>query len=287
MIDSADAPRVEADPVASPATPWSDLDRPPLSARRLQAAFDDDSLWRRIVVDRLSASTNIDVLSAAGRGEPEGLVVIAEQQSGGRGRLDRSWQSPARAGVLLSVLLRPRVPPTRLPLLPLLAGLAVAEAVQAVGQVEARLKWPNDVLVDGQKLGGLLVERGAGDAVVVGVGLNVSTRRDELPVPTATSLALVGGGTDREPLVKELLRALQRRYAAFVSAGGAAASVLPAYRERCETIGRRVVVHAPGGRSVSGEARAVDDTGMLVVHTDDGAEQAWSAGDVVHVKAED
>jgi BirA family biotin operon repressor/biotin-[acetyl-CoA-carboxylase] ligase len=173
-----------------------------------------------------------------------------------------------------------------LPLIPLLAGLAVAEAVRVVADVPATLKWPNDVLVGERKLAGILVERTTTGAVVIGLGLNVTTRADELPVDTATSLSIEGGRTDREPLAKEVLRALARRYAAYIDANGSPDSVVPAYREVCETIGRQVVVGLPGGGSVAGTALAVDDSGMLVVRTADGAEQTWSAGDVIHVRTE-
>src|SRR6185312_8421308 len=116
---------------------------------------------------------------------------------------------------LLSLLVRPDVPAARLPLFPLLTGVATAEAVRAVAELPAMVKWPNDVLVDGRKLGGILVERTPDGGVVAGIGLNVSTRPEELPVPTATSVQIAGGGTDRESLVKELLRAFERRYLAF------------------------------------------------------------------------
>ena len=265
---------------------WSDLDRPPLSAARLGAVVGADSVWTRVEVVAQTASTNADVVAAADAGEGSGYVLVAEQQLAGRGRLDRTWESPPRAGLTMSVLLRPDVPAASLPLLPLLAGVAVAEAVRAVADVQATLKWPNDVLAGGRKLAGILVERTSGGAVVMGIGLNVSTRPDELPVDTATSLAIEGGHTDREPLAKEMLRALGRRYRAFADTGGSPESVVPAYREVCETIGRQVVVHLPGGGAVTGTAAAVDDSGMLVVREGDGTERAWSSGDVVHVKME-
>ena len=268
------------------ASRWTDLDRPPLAASRLTGSLCRGGLWREVRVVEETASTNADVRAAAESGSAEGLVVIAERQTGGRGRLDRQWESPARAGVLLSVLVRPEVPASRLPLLPLLTGLAVTEAVRAVAELPAMVKWPNDVLVDGRKLGGILVERTPDGAVVVGVGLNVSTRPEELPVPTATSLQIAGGATDRESLVKELLRAFERRYSVYVASSGAPESVLPAYREVCETIGREVEVQLPDGASVRGTAVTVDDGGMLVVRGPDGIERAWSAGDVVHVRAE-
>jgi BirA family biotin operon repressor/biotin-[acetyl-CoA-carboxylase] ligase len=268
-------------------SPWNDLSRPPLSAARLQRAFDDAELWRDVRVIATTTSTNADVATAARNGAAEGLVIVAEHQSAGRGRLDRDWESPPRAAVLVSALLRPKVELASWPLLPLLAGLAVIEAVLAVGQVDARLKWPNDVMVDGLKLGGILAER-VEDAVVIGVGLNVSTRPEELPNETATSLALIGGVTDREILVKEMLRALARRYVAWQETAGAASSVIPAYRQRCETIGNRIDVHLPGGEVVRGVAVGVDDGGQLVVRDEvTRDERSYLVGDVTHVRKVD
>lgn len=263
---------------------WSDLERPPLSASRLSRALDGGPVWREIQVVVSAESTNADVADAARQGAAEGLVIIAEQQTAGRGRLDRSWTSPARAGVLMSVLLRPQVGVAAWPLIPLLTGLAVVEAMVGVAQVEAALKWPNDVMLDERKLGGILVER-VDEAVVVGMGLNVSTRADEMPVETATSLAIAGGATDREIIAKEVLRALARRYLAWLGTGGASASVIPAYRDRCETIGRHVELALPGGEAVRGLATGIDDSGRLVVRDEaTGTDHAWLVGDVIHVR---
>jgi BirA family biotin operon repressor/biotin-[acetyl-CoA-carboxylase] ligase len=265
-------------------SPWSDLGRPPLSTARLNRALDGGPVWREIRVVASATSTNAELAAAARLGDREGLVVIAEEQTAGRGRLDREWSAPARSGILMSALLRPQVEAAAWPLIPLLTGLAVVEAVVAVGGVDASLKWPNDVLVDGLKLAGILVER-VDDAVVVGIGLNVSTRSEELPVETATSLAIAGGATDREILVKEVLRALARRYAVWNDTGGAASSVIPAYRERCETIGHHVDLQVTGGDVVRGVVTAVDDSGRLVLRDDaTGAEHAWLVGDVTHVR---
>jgi BirA family biotin operon repressor/biotin-[acetyl-CoA-carboxylase] ligase len=137
------------------------------------------------------------------------------------------------------------------------------------------------------KLGGILVER-IDDAVVVGIGLNVSTTREELPVETATSLALVGGATDREVLVREVLRAFGRRYDAWRDTDGSATTVIPAYRERCETIGHQVDLHLPGGEVVRRLATGVDDTGRLVLRDEEtGDERAVLVGDVTHVRKVD
>ena len=253
-------------------TAYGDLSRPPLRARALQRALAPDG-WRVEVVPT-AGSTNAVVAERARRGEPAGLVVVAEAQTAGRGRLDRSWVSPPRAGLTLSVLVRPDLPPVRWPWLPLLTGLAVADAVREQAELEASLKWPNDVLVDGRKVCGVLAEVPESGAAVLGIGLNVTTRADELPVPTATSLALAGARTtDRDTLLRALLRSL-----GAVLADVDRAQV--AYRERCTSIGARVRVELPDGRAVEGRADAVDDDGRLVV---DG--RPYGAGDVVHLRS--
>jgi BirA family biotin operon repressor/biotin-[acetyl-CoA-carboxylase] ligase len=236
----------------------------------LQRALEADG-WRVEVLE-IAVSTNAVVVERAQAGEPAGLVVVAEQQSAGRGRLDRSWESPPRAGLTFSVLLRPDLPPATWGWLPLVGGVAVVQALQRRAQVDAVLKWPNDVLIDGRKVCGLLAEAVMPDAVVLGIGLNVTTRRSELPSDVATSLQLEGATTtDRDTL----LRAVLRELAAVTSdVEGSSAT----YREACSTIGQRVRVELPG-RSVEGLAESVDDDGRLVV---DGV--AYGAGDVVHLR---
>lgn len=278
-----------------PASPYSDLDRPPLAVRSLQRALlVPGGLWRRLDVQAETGSTNADVAAAARAGEPEGLVVVAEQQTAGRGRRERGWVSPPRAGLTLSVLLRPGdgahpVPQRQWGWLPLLAGVAVQEAVHRIAEVDSALKWPNDLLVDGAKCAGVLAEV-AGDAVVLGIGLNVTTRADELPPATglpATSLQLAGAaGTDRDPLLRALLRGLAGWYAGWREAGGDAelCGLLAAYRRHCATIGRDVRVELPDGASVTGVVTAVDSDGRLVIRSADGGENRLSAGDVVHVR---
>ncbi|MGZ6825362.1 MAG: biotin--[acetyl-CoA-carboxylase] ligase [Mycobacteriales bacterium] len=247
---------------------YGDLDRPPLRASALSRALEPDGF--RVEVLARAGSTNALVAERARAGEPHGLVVVAEEQTAGRGRLDRSWQSPPRAGLTFSVLLRPALEPHRLGWVPLWGGLAVARAVREQTGVEAVVKWPNDVQVDGRKLAGLLAESVAG-AVVLGIGLNVTTRREELPVETATSLQLEGATTtDRDTVLRAVLRAL---------AGALGDRDVASYREVCSTLGRQVRVELPGGESVTGLAEAVDDDGRLVV---DGT--PYAAGDVVHLR---
>jgi BirA family biotin operon repressor/biotin-[acetyl-CoA-carboxylase] ligase len=267
--------------------------RPPLDPERLRAAVTaGNAPWRGVEVVAATASTNADVGVRARAGEPEGLVLVAEHQTAGRGRLDRGWETPARAALTFSVLLRPSgVPDRRWPWLPLLTGLAVVEGIAAAGGPACGLKWPNDVQHEGRKIAGILVERletSRGPAAVVGVGLNVSTRPDELPVATATSLAVAGAGDiDRTSLLLSLLAALGRRYDAWTrSAGDPALGVLAEYRRHCVTIGQPVRVHLPSGEVIEGTAVAVDRDGALVVGS--GARRVTvNAGDVVHVRPAD
>jgi BirA family biotin operon repressor/biotin-[acetyl-CoA-carboxylase] ligase len=200
------------------------------------------------------------------------------------------WVSPARAGLTVSVLLRPGDVPQRHGAgLPLLAGVALRDAVQRIAEVDAALKWPNDLLVGDGKAAGILAEV-TGDAVVLGIGLNVTTRADELPPTTglpATSLLLAGArSTDRDPLLRALLRGLAQWYAGWREAGGDAemCGLLGAYRRGCATLGRQVRVQLPGGEELAGEATTVDPDGQMVIRTADGTAHRVSAGDVVHVR---
>jgi len=234
-----------------------------------------------------TGSTNADVLAAALRGEPEGLVVVAQTQTAGRGRQGRTWESPQGGGLWFTVLLRPHdVAVARLGWLPLLAGVALAEAVRATAKVEAGLKWPNDLLVGGAKCAGILAEATGTGGVAVGIGLNTNLAEERLPpTPTgvkATSLRLhAGSAVDNDEILGAVLDRLAVRYAEWrTHSGDADASGLrSAYTENCVTIGRRVRAILPGGAEISGRATTVDIDGRLVV-----GGQAVAAGDVVHLR---
>lgn len=267
--------------------------RRPLDAAAVRAAvLASSALYTSVEVVARTGSTNADLLVAARAGAPAGAVLVAEEQSAGRGRLDRSWQSWPGAGLTFSVLLRPaEVPTGSRGWLSLLTGVAVAEALAAQAAIEARLKWPNDVLAAGpdgpRKLAGILAEQ-AGGAIVVGVGLNVSATPQELSSRQATSLLLAGGtNLDRQAILTAVLRELERWYLRWTGAprpGDAAVSGLrAAYLRVCSTVGREVRVELPGGGVLAGHAGDVDDAGRLLVSSPDGA-RAVSAGDVVHVR---
>ena len=269
---------------------WSDLERPPLDPRALSRAFAHDPLWREIRVVDATGSTNADVAALARGHAPGGVVLVADHQTAGRGRLNRRWVAPPRSGLSFSMLLRPGVELNRWSLLPLLVGVGVARGVARVCDVDVTLKWPNDLLVGDRKLGGILSERVESEsgeqraAAVVGVGLNVTLREVELPVPTAISLALANASTtDRDTILRAALREVGKQYAQWVVADGDGAAVLPEYRRLCSTLGNRVRVELPGGDVVEGVALDVRDDGALVVDGPNGR-QPVSAGDVVHLR---
>ncbi|WP_055555894.1 biotin--[acetyl-CoA-carboxylase] ligase, partial [Streptomyces kanamyceticus] len=242
---------------------WSDLDRPPLNAASLRRALvREGGLWTSLDVVASTGSTNSDLVGRAGE-LPEGAVLVAEEQSAGRGRLDRQWSAPARSGLFFSVLLKPaEVPVERWGWLPLLTGVAVATGLSRAAGVDTALKWPNDLLVTvkgaERKAGGILAERAGpvdGGGVVVGVGLNVTLREDELPVPTAGSLGLAGAATtDRDPLLRAVLRSFEQWYGDWRAAGGdpGASRLQETYAAGCATLGRTVRAELPGDRSITG-----------------------------------
>jgi BirA family transcriptional regulator, biotin operon repressor / biotin---[acetyl-CoA-carboxylase] ligase len=266
--------------------------RAPLDAAALRSrAVRPDGLWREIEVVEGTGSTNADLLARALRGEPEGTVLAAEEQRAGRGRMGRTWTSPPRAALTFSLLLKPAVPPARRGWLPLLTGVAVAAAVTKATGVETGLKWPNDLLAADAKLAGILAEA-AGDAVVVGIGLNVSTEPAEFPSPRPGALPAISlraaGATalNREDILLAILDGFERWYRAWQQAGGDPdrSGLRPEYTRLSATIGRTVRAELPGGQALSGSAVGVDSDGRLLVLLSSGSEVAVAAGDVVHLR---
>ncbi len=228
-------------------------------------------------------STNRYLLAEARAGAPEGMVAVADFQTGGRGRLGRAWTAPPGASLLVSVLLRPALPPDRVHRVTMAAALAMADAVSAVAGFEPELKWPNDLLVGDRKLAGVLAEAdlgpdGAVRAIVVGIGVNVSW--PEVPaelaaIATACNL-VTGRDVQRSDLLVAFLERLDARCDSFDR-------VLSDYRRRLGTIGRRVRVDLPNG-VVVGTAVDVDQRGALLVETAPGCVVEIAAGDVVHLR---
>lgn len=270
---------------------WSDLERPPLRADALRRALVAPAgPYAALDVVATVPSTNTALAAAARAGAPDRTVLVAEHQSAGRGRAARSWIAPPRSGLALSVLLRPtEVPQARWNWLPLLVGVVLCRTVSTLGELPAVLKWPNDLLLGGdqRKAAGILAEVvPEGPAVVVGVGLNVTLRLDELPVPGATSLAIEQAAcTDRDPLLRALLRALDSELRQWCQHKGdpITSGLRDAYRQRCTTLGEQVRVQLPVQTELIGTAEDVDTEGRLVVSSD-GQRRALSVGDVTHVR---
>lgn len=266
----------------------------PIDVERLRSLLmASGASWPLPQVLPTTASTNDDIAELASQGSPEGSCVVADEQTAGRGRLDRTWVSPPGAGLWMSVLLRPGlVAADRYSWLPLLAGVAATDALQEACGVRAELKWPNDIVAiaaacggsDGpRKMGGVLSavlpDSGADHpAVVLGIGINVAMRSTDLPVPQATSVLLEGGRTDRTSLLASMIVALERRVAQWRDVD---VSLATDYRARCTTIGRRVEVRLPGNREVTGVVSGIDDDGHLLI-SDGESSLRVTAGDVIH-----
>ncbi|MDQ1131398.1 biotin--[acetyl-CoA-carboxylase] ligase [Microbacterium sp. SORGH_AS_0888] len=248
----------------------------------------------RVQIAETTDSTNADAVAAV-QAEPEAwphlALVVTTDQRHGRGRLDRTWTAPAGTAVAVSVVVRvPELPVAARGWIPLIAGYAMAGAVGeqlGEGGHTVAVKWPNDVLVDGGKICGILAEAvpGHADAVVIGAGVNTRMTAADLPVPTATSFAALGREVDEDRLLADYLRVLDEQLAALAAAGGdaEASGLRHRIQERCATVGARVMVSMPDGSVLTGRADRLDPEGRLVV-AEGALETAVGAGDVTHVR---
>jgi BirA family biotin operon repressor/biotin-[acetyl-CoA-carboxylase] ligase len=233
-----------------------------------------------------SLTSTMDIAMALGlQGEPEGALVLAEAQTKGRGRLGRAWISPKYKGIYLSLILRPKILPNESPLLTLIAAVSVCEAIKEVAGLEAKIKWPNDILLHHKKLGGILTELSAEmDAtrfVVIGIGINVNNDKKAL-VDSATSLREQRKeNTSRVELLQEILRRIEHNYMAFQEKGSR--QIIEKWREYNITLGRRVRV-ACQKEHIEGEAIDIDTDGGLLLRRDSGFVEKVFAGDVSHCR---
>ena len=244
---------------------------------------------RRIDIVETTGSTNADLLARHAAGEDiDGVVLVAEQQTAGRGRHGRNWSTPPRSQIAFSIGVDAGGQlPTAWGWLPLLTGVAAADAVAATTGIIPGLKWPNDIQVGEGKLGGILAEVAAPDPViVVGLGLNVALTAEQAPDPRATSLLMLGSTMlDRSALLGSVLAELTARIDRWKALGGPDPSLIEAYRRSSVTLGRRVRAELPGDREIIGTATDVDDVGQLVIDTGEGPVSV-SAGDITHLRAE-
>ena len=247
------------------------------------------SLPTSIIRFKSLGSTNTEAASWAMQGAPEGLCIVADEQTAGRGRLERRWESPMGAGLYCSIVLRPHISQRSLPLVTLMASLAVRDALLSVCHLRADIKWPNDVLAEGRKLCGILsevVETTLGRAVVVGIGINLSQESFPTEVSeTATSVESVTGSKPvRDELLDVLLSAVVERYAVLQGKGGEATTIQQWAEASTFAEGKRVRVDS-GTDKLEGTTRGLESDGALRVETDDGQIHQVRAGDVTAVRA--
>jgi BirA family transcriptional regulator, biotin operon repressor / biotin---[acetyl-CoA-carboxylase] ligase len=226
-------------------------------------------------------STNMAAMAAAAEGAPEGSVFLAEEQTAGRGRGSNSWQSPRSSGIYCSTVLRPTQPPSEVLVLSLAAGLAVRAAIQQVdSRVQADLKWPNDVLIGGQKVCGILTEMNAEATrvryIVVGIGINVNQARFPTDL-AATSLRLATGSEwSRVELAAALLKSLDREYRQLTGDPDARSSILRRFAENSSWVNGKAVRIEENGSSFEGTTEGLDERGFLLVRTPSGVKTVLS-----------
>lgn len=252
------------------------------------------ALVPELVMRESSPSTNAELADRARAGNVESFTtLITDDQTAGRGRLDRTWVAPAGSALAISVLIVPRTVDAALPLerfgwLPIAAGVAMAETVAAhLPSTAVGFKWPNDVLASGRKVGGVLAELlPQQGAVVIGAGVNLSMTQAQLPVSSATSVAIEGGAFEPDTFLAGYLERLQRSVIGYLAAGGdaEASGLAQLARDLCVTLGRDVLVELPGGRVLEGRATTLDADGRLVVRDAEGVERPVAAGDVTHAR---
>ncbi len=251
----------------------------------VQADLGTRLVGRRVIYVEETDSTNRQAADLGEKGGEEGTVLIADRQSAGKGRLGRSWASPAGVNLYASVLLRPPLPPHRAAQLTFFPAVAVARAITEVSGLSARVKWPNDILLGGRKVAGLLNEMRAEAErihfIVLGIGVNLNMRRDQFPSDLrypATSVALeTGSPVNRLAFTRALLRHLDRLYDDYLLRG--VAPVLREWESLCDLMGEKVAVDL-SGRSLVGTATGLDDDGALLLRLSDGRVERVLAGDV-------
>lgn len=232
-------------------------------------------------------STNTLAMEMASKGAPEGAIILAETQTGGKGRRGRKWISP-KGNLYVSVVLRPDIPLHKSSVITLMGAVAVASAIRGMSGVKASIKWPNDILISGKKVSGLLTEMSAEQDrvrhVVLGIGIDANMDLEALPpdvrAQTTTIAAEAGRNIDRTALLRQLLRELDRWYGVFLANRQ---DVLREWKTLNVTTGNRVVISG-AGEVLEGLAEGIDDEGRLIIRLDNGVVKTVAAGDVTIVK---
>ncbi|MBW1922394.1 MAG: biotin--[acetyl-CoA-carboxylase] ligase [Deltaproteobacteria bacterium] len=259
-----------------------------LSIPQIEAALGPSLFNRNLVYRESLDSTNRLARDLASRGAPEGTVVLCDEQTAGRGRLGRRWESPKNTNLLVSLVMRPPLRPAEVFRLTMILALAAVAAAEEVCGVSPGIKWPNDLYVEGKKLGGILTEFSAAgsrvESVVLGLGLNVNWHPEEGLSPSVSLAKAAGREIAREPLLTSLLLEFESNYASLGE--GALEALQKRWNEKSATLGRTVKVEVPGGM-VQGVAQGIDRDGALVLREPGGREQRILCGDVFLVRPTD
>ncbi len=263
---------------------------PQPATRGVAPAFRGDIIGREIIFLETTTSTNDAAFQAAGlRHDPEGIVVVADSQTAGRGRFGRRWESPPGVNLYFTVLLCPPLQPREVPLLTLAAGTAAASAIREFTGLKAEIKWPNDIIVNGRKTGGILVEMKTGarriNLLAAGIGINANMPPGSLPEhirPFTTSLkAEAGRAVDRAGLFTLILEKLEHAYKILLN--GDKRALINEWLRLNFTIGKNIQVSTPHG-IISGVAEAINDSGELLIRLSSGELETVRAGDVTVLK---
>jgi len=258
------------------------MDRPPLELGAIRQGLDTTRVGQALELYPEIDSTNRRAAEWARGGAPDGAVVLAERQTAGKGRLGRRWFAPSQSSLLMSIVLRPRLEPLQAQRMTMICSLGAAQAIEGVTGLHPAIKWPNDLLLTGKKLGGVLTELGVSGGrlhyAIVGMGLNVNLDLCQLPdvmSPPTSLLSELGRAVDRQVLLLSILSRVDALYARFEAGWSPHAD----WRKRLDTIGRTVSVGEADG-VVTGVAEDVDADGALLIRTSDGGVRRMLAGDV-------
>jgi len=252
----------------------------------VSAQLENGRVGGRLEFLKRTASTNADAFRLAEDGAVEGTVVLADSQTGGKGRRGRVWSSPAGVNLYCSVVLRPAIMPHEAPQLTFLSAVAAARAIEQTTQLNPEIKWPNDLLVSGKKVAGLLNEMSAEtdgiNFVILGIGVNLNMTADQFPGDLrhpATSLLLESGArVDRSRFTGTMLRELDRLYTDFLAHGFG--PVREEWQRRCNASGRQVLVNDSGTECTGGRFIGIDSDGAMLLRSDDDKLHRITCGDV-------
>jgi len=244
-----------------------------------------DIIAKKIYSYKETASTNDTAYGLAMAGEKEGSIVIAESQSAGRGRMGRKWASPKAKGAYFSVILRPDILPKEVPGITLFSALSVAKTIRETLSLDAFIKWPNDVLINSQKICGVLTEMNAEtdkiNFVIIGVGININTKKEDLPKGATSIMEELGRELSRVEVVRDIFKNLDKYYKLFKS--GDMGEIIKEYKEFSNFLGTRVQV-AYHDTKIEGYAIDVDSDGALILRMDSGLNERILAGDVTMLR---